>query len=194
MSLPAISLHLPDWLPKLIARYQGPLPEVESRMRLVIEFSRQNVAQGTGGPFGAAVFDLHTNRLVGAGVNVVVASGLSIGHAEIVALSMAEQRLGTFDLGATQPGRYELVTSTEPCAMCLGAIPWSGIGHVVCGASSADAAQIGFDEGPRHPQWIKELEQRDISVQTNICRDEARQVLLDYAAGNGLIYNGRQGD
>ena len=41
----------------------------------------------------------------------------------------------------------EMVASTQPCAMCLGATPWSGIRRLVCGARDEDAEEIGFDEG-----------------------------------------------
>lgn len=194
MHHPAITLQLPDWLPALLAGHQEPLPDPESRMRLAIELSRRNIEQGTGGPFGAAVFDLTTGRLVGAGVNRVVPAGLSIAHAEIMALCDAQQSLTTFDLSAADSGRFELVSSCEPCAMCFGAIPWSGISSLLCGATDHDARSIGFDEGPRHPQWREELQRRGISVRTRVCRDAAREVLQDYAASNGTIYNGHRGN
>jgi tRNA(Arg) A34 adenosine deaminase TadA len=47
-----------------------------------------------------------------------------------------------------------MVVSTEPCALCLGAIPWSGIRRLVCGARDEDARSIGFDEGEKVPYWI----------------------------------------
>lgn len=179
---------LPGWLYDQAAVIP-PCPDDESRMRAVIELSRRNVEEGTGGPFAAAVFDMQSQRLVAAGVNVVVPSRLSIAHAEIVALSVAQERIGAFDLAAA--GALALVTSTEPCAMCFGAIPWSGVRRVVCGATSEDACAIGFDEGPRHPRWREELERRGIEVRTRVCRDEAKAVLDAYAAADGLIYNGR---
>jgi len=186
-----ITLTPPDWLAELTHQHRSSMPDAEERLRLAIDLSRRNIEQGTGGPFGAAVFDLSTFRLVGAGVNRVVPTGLSIAHAEIMALSDAQLRLGTFDLSTTGAGRFELVTSCEPCAMCFGAIPWSGIRSLLCGATDQDARAIGFDEGPRHPNWIEELERRGITVHTEICRDAGRQVLQDYANGSGTIYNGR---
>jgi len=189
-----ISITPPDWLVDLVNQPLPPIPEPEERMQLAIELSRRNIEHGSGGPFGAAVFDLTTYQLVGAGVNRVIPSGLSIAHAEIMAISDAQLQLGTFNLGDSGAGRFELATSCEPCAMCFGAIPWSGISSLLCGATDHDARNIGFDEGPRHPQWIEELERRDISVRTRICHDTARQVLLDYAEGSGVIYNGRQGN
>lgn len=190
MPLPTISIQLPDWLQQMAADYSAPMPDAEARMRLAVELSRKNVEHG-GGPFGAAIFDLDSHRLVAPGVNMVLASKLSAAHAEMVAIAGAQKLLTSFDLAAR--GRFELATSCEPCAMCFGALPWSGIRSLLCGATSADAEAIGFDEGPRHPQWIAELERRGIQVETEICRPEAQAILQQYAAMQGEIYNGRQG-
>jgi len=162
-------------------------------MRLVIEFSRLNGQQGTGGPFGAAIFRMDTWHLVAVGVNRVQALNSSMAHAEMVAIMQAQRSMQSFDLGAEGFPACELVTSTEPCAMCFGALPWSGVRQLVCGATSHDAEQIGFDEGPKHPLWMDELESRGIHVITGVRRREAVAVLKDYHAAGGLIYNGRQG-
>jgi len=115
-------------LPRPVRTYLETLPEciAEERQRMlaVVELSRLNAVHRTGGPFGAAVFESATGRLIAAGVNVVVESCCSHAHAEMVALAAAEQRLETFDLGRHNTA-LELVTSTEPCAMCFGAIIWS---------------------------------------------------------------------
>ncbi|HKJ83560.1 MAG TPA: nucleoside deaminase [Mariprofundaceae bacterium] len=185
----AVIFRIPDWLQA--QRPDTPTPDAAARMAWVIELSRRNVDLGTGGPFAAALFNMETHAPVATGVNLVTSSGLSIAHAEIVAISMAQQTLGTFDL--SRAGRFELVSSCEPCAMCFGALPWSGIRALTCGARDRDAREIGFDEGPRHPQWIDELERRGIAVQTELCREAARGVLQRYAAAEGTIYNGGRG-
>ena len=182
---------LPRWLRDKVKLAADSFASLETRMQLVIELSRLNIEQGTGGPFGAAVFEVQTGRLIAAGVNRVVPLNNSTAHAEMLAITGAQSALGSFDLGAKgQPG-CELVTSCEPCAMCFGAIPWSGIQSVVCGATAADAQRIGFDEGPRHPDWVNELEKRGIHVKTGVCRDTAVKVLNDYQLAQGVIYNGR---
>jgi len=185
----SLSIRLPDWIGQFNAG--AVYASVESRMQLAISLSRMNVEKGTGGPFGAAVFDMNTHALLAAGVNLVVPANCSMAHAEMVALSCAQQQLGSFDLGAGR-ARYELFTSCEPCAMCFGAIPWSGIRHLVCAARDSDARAIGFDEGPRMAGWKAALEERGITVDVEICRQEAAAVLQHYASSNGAIYNGRQ--
>jgi tRNA(Arg) A34 adenosine deaminase TadA len=75
----------------------------------------------------------------------------------MVAIMIAQKILGNFDLGDASVPAYELVTSTEPCAMCLGATPWSGVRGLVCGARDEDASAVGFDEGSKpqsgSPRW-----------------------------------------
>jgi tRNA(Arg) A34 adenosine deaminase TadA len=123
-------------------------------------------------------------------VNLVEPAQCSIAHAEMVAIALAQQTIGSFDLGQGQVTR-ELVTSTEPCAMCLGAIPWSGVRRVLSGARGADASAIGFDEGAKPADWIGELTRRGIAVTRDVLRDEARAVLNHYHTTGGLIYNSR---
>ena len=157
-------------------------------MRFVIQLALTNVAEETGGPFGAAVFETTTGRLVSIGVNLVVSTNCSLAHAEIVALANAQQAIGHFNLGAGGMPRHELVTSCEPCAMCYGAIPWSGVQKVLCGARGSDAEAIGFDEDPKLKNWVKALEKREIAVIRDLCRDEAVAVLQHYKKAGGAIY------
>jgi tRNA(Arg) A34 adenosine deaminase TadA len=182
-----IVLRLPPWLREVVRRESRDLESTESRMRLAIELARQNVEHRTGGPFGAVVFESDSGRVVGVGVNLVEASNCSMAHAEMIAIAGAQQAVGRYDLGAG--GVYELATSTEPCAMCLGAIPWSGLRRVVCGAHGEDAAAIGFDEGAKPTDWVGALRKRGIEVVRDVLRDEAQAVLQQYAKAGGLIYN-----
>lgn len=193
MSLPLFDIHLPAWLGVFMAEHSQSVPTIEARMKLAIELARLNIQHQTGGPFGAAVFDMESHQLVSVGVNLVISSNCSAAHAEMIAISSAQQKLETFDLGARDLPHFELVTSSEPCAMCFGALPWSGIRHLTCGAKAEDARMIGFDEGPIHPNWINELNNRGITVKIGVCREEANTVLDLYTEEGGLIYNGRQG-
>jgi len=129
---------------------------------------------------------------MGAGVNLVESLGCSLFHAEIVAIAMAQKAAGTYDLAAA--GACELVTSVEPCAMCLGAVGWSGVKRVVCGARGAAAEAIGFDEGHKPTDWVSGLQRRGIEVVRDVLAEQAAVVLRQYAAAGGLIYNpGSQG-
>jgi tRNA(Arg) A34 adenosine deaminase TadA len=185
-----VDVDLPDWLSRFAAK-TSYIESLEDRMDFVIEASEANIEAETGGPFAAAVFEIDTGRLVSLGVNLVLALNLSVFHAEIVAMTLAQRKLKTFDLGGQNLPRHELVTSTEPCAMCFGAIPWSGIVRVVSGARNADARRIGFDEGPKPRAWRAALEQRGIEVMSDIQRNKAKAVLSNYVRCGGQIYNSR---
>ena len=156
-------------------------------MDFVTQLSKQNVKQQTGGPFAAAIFNMDTQQLLSVGVNIVVPSHNCTNHAEMTAMILAQASLQTFNLA--EHGDFELLTSCEPCAMCFGAMPWSGIKHLAYAATSADAESIGFDEGAKHPNWIAELEKRGINVTPEILRDKAAEVLKDYQQQSGTIYN-----
>lgn len=146
-------LRLPGWVEDLAGDSDRVYNNAEERMRFAVELSRTNVERGVGGPFGAAIFDRVSNRHVAPAVNIVVAANCSVAHAEIMAIMIAQQVVGSFDLeGETRPP-YELVASTETCAMCLGAIPWSGARYLVCGARGEDAEGIGFNEGTKPSGW-----------------------------------------
>jgi tRNA(Arg) A34 adenosine deaminase TadA len=192
-AFPEVTLRLPGWVGELPVADRS-FRTVEDRMRFVVELSRLNVRHETGGPFGAAIFEWETGRLLAPGVNLVVGSGCSVFHAEMVAVMVAQKSLGTFDLGGEGLPPYELVASTEPCAMCLGATPWSGVRHLVCGARDEDARAVGFDEGAKMAEWVGSLEERGISVELGVLRDEAVAVLREYAERGGEIYNSRRGE
>jgi tRNA(Arg) A34 adenosine deaminase TadA len=161
----------------------------DDRMGLAIELSRQNVLRGTGGPFGAAVFESDSGALVAVGVNSVVRLRNSTLHAEILALMLAEHRVGTYSLLSAELPTHELVTSCDPCAMCLGAVHWSGVRRLVTGATREDAIALSFDEGPVFPESFAYLEARGVAVVRGVRRKAAAAVLELYKRQGGPIYN-----
>ncbi len=186
-AFPSLTVALPDWISE-VCRPGAVFATLEQRMGLVIELARTNVARQTGGPFGAAVFDIDTGEVIAPGINLVVSAHAALAHAEMLAIALAGRALESFDLGVRPT---ELVTSTEPCAMCLGAVPWSGVRRLVCGARDEDARRIGFDEGDKPSDWIGCLRTRGIDVIQDVSRSEATAVLEGYARAGGTIYNGR---
>jgi tRNA(Arg) A34 adenosine deaminase TadA len=187
MILPEITINLPGWVVEFLKKVPAVFPSLEDRMRFVLALSRQNVQRATGGPFAAAVFD-HDGRLIAPGVNLVVASNCSVFHSEILALVIAQRILGRYDLSDGGTLHYDLFATTEPCAMCFGAIPWSGVSRLVCGARDEDARAIGFDEGPKMADWIAPLNDRGIAVMRDVLRTDAVAVLQEYVKAGGPIY------
>ena len=161
----------------------------EAKMALAVRLASLNVEHGLGGPFGAAVFEQASGRLVAVGVNRVVEHRCSVAHAEIVAIMLAQATLGCHTL-ANGPARdYVLATSAQPCAMCYGALGWSGISRLLVGARREDVESItGFDEGPLPDDWRAGLERRGIAVVRDLLRAEACEPLRRYRAAGGLVY------
>lgn len=178
----------PGWVDD-VAEGHARVPDDVAGLRLAIDLSRENILLGTGGPFGAVVVDEESGTLIAAGVNGVERLRSSLAHAEMAALAAAEHRLGTYSLAAV-PERCVLYTSCEPCAMCLGAILWSGVPRVVFAAHREDAEAIGFDEGPVLPASVAYLRDRGIVIEPGPLREEAAAVLRVYVERGGLVYNG----
>jgi tRNA(Arg) A34 adenosine deaminase TadA len=180
-------LALPDWVPAFIDGWSEPLETPRQRMALAIALSSENIDRETGGPFGAIVVEEADGRLLGVGVNRVTQAGLSMAHAEIVAMSLAQASRKTWNLDAG--AAVQLVTSCEPCAMCFGAIPWSGIRSLAWGASREDAEACGFDEGNKPSGWRETLESRGIATQGEVLRVAAAAVMARYVHSDGTIYH-----
>ena len=188
------SVELPQWAIEENEKLPPCILNLEERMRTVIRFSRLNFEKKTGGPFAAGIFERDSGRLVIIGVNRVIPSNMSSAHAEVVAITLAQQILGTFDLGSDKEKTYQLVVNARPCAMCFGAIPWSGIVDVVVGAPGNRIEELtGFDEGPIHPDWQSELQKRGIKIRENVLEQEACEVLDAFGKSNAIVYNGRSG-
>jgi len=187
MLLGQIHLTLPFWLQQLELEQPG-YAEPTAQMQLVVELARLNVEHGSGGPFGAAVFT-SDGRLVGVGVNRVVPMNCSLAHAEIMAIMTAQQRLQCNRLNQLSELHFVLASSAQPCCQCYGACLWAGIDTLLIGARAEDVETLsGFDEGPLPEDWSGELERRGITVHRDLLRQEACEVLRDYAARNGPTY------
>ena len=178
-----IHLTLPDWIAPLAQQWREPVGR-SVRLQQVVALSRQNVDHN-GGPFAALVTD-GEGRLLGLGVNRVVDAGCSHWHAEMVAIALAQRTVQSRDLRGSGAILY---SSCEPCAMCIGAILWSGVRELVYAALDEDARAIGFDEGPKRDGWQDYLRARGIAVGADAgMREAARSVLRDYAASGRVIY------
>ena len=184
----SIAIGYPSWLSSVV-QWNRTYSADESKMRVAITLARENVIRETGGPFGAAIFESETGRLVSVGMNSVVRLNNAALHGEMVAFMMAQSRVESYTLAAPGMPVHELVTSCAPCAMCLGAILWSGVKRVVCGARREDATRLAFDEGPVFPASYHYLEQRGIRFVDDVLREEAVAVLELYRARKGPIYN-----
>ena len=182
-----VHLTLPAWIHDAVDP-QAVCVDDAAKVALAIELSRLNIAHESGGPFGAAVFEEASGRLVGIGVNRVLQQNCTVAHAEMMAYMTAQSRTQRVRLNE-DGARIVLATSSQPCCMCYGATFWAGIDTLLIGARSEDVMQLTeFDEGPLPADWIGELGKRGIAVRRDILRDSARAVLGDYGKQGGRGY------
>ena len=192
------TIELPAWLSQFVSssafRAGDLAPDTDTaRMQWAIDLARRNIAEKTGGPFAALIVEESTGQWVAAGVNLVVTSGLSVAHAETVAIMLAQREAATFDLAGRPPQRYTLYATGQPCIMCFGVIWWSGITKLVCGARGEDVESLtSFREGPLPTNWPALLSQRPhvpIEIIRDIERPAACEVLRAYTAAGHPVYN-----
>jgi tRNA(Arg) A34 adenosine deaminase TadA len=183
-----VRITYPPWIETAVDRDRRYATD-EEKLDVAIALSRENLERESGGPFGAVVFEAGSGTIVAVGVNSVVRLRNSAMHAEMLALMMAQQARQSFTLAADAFPAHELVTSCEPCAMCLGATLWSGVTRLVFGARREDAEALGFDEGPVFPASYAYLRDRGIEIVGGVRRDEAQAVLQLYRNRGGAIYN-----
>ena len=188
----SFTASLPAWLVAELPRLAStPLPDDEARVGLAIELADRNWRAGNGGPFAALVVDAASGELISVGVNIVLSSGLSSTHAEVTALSLAQARLGRWDLGA-EGAQLELVVNWATCVMCYGATMWSGVRRLVIAGHGDECMDLtGFDEGPMPDDWIGEFERRGITVRSDVRREDALDVFRAFGASDAVVYNAR---
>ena len=187
-----VSAQLPEWLVTELHTYSSRLPTAEDRVALTHRLAARNYKEGNGGPFAALVVDHATGEVVSLGVNVVLSSGLSSVHAEVMALSLAQARLGAWDLGSAGGRELQLVVNWRPCTMCYGSLIWSGVKHLLIAGEGPECEELtGFDEGPMPEDWKGELERRGIRVTSGVLRDDALAVFAEYGRSGAIVYNAR---
>jgi len=127
-------------------------------------------AQTDGGPFGALV--VRQGEIIGKGHNQVTRNCDPSAHAEIIAIRDACKNLGTHHLDDCV-----IYASCEPCPMCMSATYWARIPTLVYAASSADAADAGFDDQFIYDELKKPYAERSMHIQ-QLERDAAQQSFI----------------
>jgi tRNA(Arg) A34 adenosine deaminase TadA len=130
----------------------GGVADDDQHLRRAIELAARARANGNH-PFGSILVDPEGTVVLEA-ENTVVTSHDYTAHAE---LNLVREAGSTFDPAVLRG--CTLYTSTEPCAMCAGAIFWSGIGRVVFALSSATLGTIVSDETG---DWTLAMSCRDV--------------------------------
>ena len=147
----------------------------EQYLRDAIALSARS-RNGGNHPFAAMVVDA-TGAVLAEGVNSFRAD--CTGHAELNAVRAAWAARPAQLAGAT------LYSSAEPCAMCAGAIYWSGISRVVYALSEARLLALtgNHPENPTLSLPCRDVfarGQREVNVIGPLLEDEAAAVHVDF--------------
>jgi tRNA(Arg) A34 adenosine deaminase TadA len=143
-------------------------------MQEAIAEARQGMHANHGGPFGAVI--VRDGIIIGRGHNQVTSTNDPTAHAEIVAIRLACQKLGSYILKGCS-----LYTSCEPCPMCLSAIYWARLEAIYYAYNREDAAAAGFDDQLIYEQIPLPADRRLIPMH-RLLPAEARSVFAEWSA------------
>jgi tRNA(Arg) A34 adenosine deaminase TadA len=128
-------------------------------------------------PFGAVLVDAHGQVLLRA-ENTVVTERDATGHAETNLVRLASAQIPPDILRSAT-----MYASTEPCAMCAGAIHWAGIGRLVFALNAKRLYELigsGPDEIQLPCREVFARSTRPMTVIGPALEEEALAVHLDF--------------
>jgi guanine deaminase len=126
-------------------------------MKRAVELALQNVNEG-GQPFGAVL--VKDNEIVSEGVNELHKVHDVSGHAELLAIRRAQEKLQTNVLSG-----FTMYASGEPCPMCLTAMYFAGIEKVYYCQSVDDAVEVGLGKSTFiYKELKKQREERTLQM------------------------------
>jgi tRNA(Arg) A34 adenosine deaminase TadA len=115
-------------------------PEDQKLLMQAVDIARR-ARQNGNHPFGALLAGPDGEILLEA-ENTVITGKDCTGHAETNLMRLASHQYDPDFLA-----QCSLYTSTEPCAMCSGAIYWGGVGRVVYALSEVDLYKMTGRDG-----------------------------------------------
>lgn len=145
---------------------------MDAFMKRAVELTIANIKEG-GQPFGAVL--VKDGEIISEGVNELHKVNDISGHAELLSIRRAQEKLGTVDLTG-----YTMYASGEPCPMCLTAMYFSGIRDYYYCQSIEDAAAAGIGKSVYvYGEMKKDKINRDM---------KANQMPLELAQENPLDF------
>ncbi len=150
-------------------------PEDRDRIREVIQIAK-NARECGNRPCGAFLVAADGTTLA-IGENSQITDKQILAHAEMNLLHEAVQRFSSDVLAAST-----LYTSAEPCAMCAGAIFWSGIGRLVFGLRGERLHELaGFTQNMlvASSQEVLRHAGREVEVVGSVIESEAEALFAD---------------
>ena len=155
-------------------------PNDEQFMQMAIATCREGIEAGQS-PFGACI--ARHGDVIACSHNCVWLNTDITAHAEVQAIREACRKVNSIHLdGAT------IYSTTEPCAMCFGAIHWARIARIVYGATVKDAQSFGFSELPIDDQTMKRLSNSPIELVPGVLAGEAIDLFRVWKNRDGVAY------
>lgn len=144
----------------------------EDYMKLAIDLSSKAYY-----PYGAII--VKNNKIIGRSDTNTCISKSKFSHAELRAIESCIQELGGH-LCAEEGSGVTIYTSCEPCAMCMGAILYTGIERLVYGATLEDSKEC-VNEIIAHSKEIASIcQNRKIEIISEYMRDDAKKILTEW--------------
>ena len=144
-------------------------------MNQAIAACREGIRAGQS-PFGAAIF--MDGLLIAAAHNTVRADNDPTAHAEVNALRKASRILKTYNLAGCT-----LVSTCEPCPMCLAATHWANVDRLRFGATIADAASAGFRELSIPAETMVAMGGSRLQVEGGLLVEDCRALFVEWKRG-----------
>lgn len=148
------------------------MSEDEKFIDIAIELSKKAVY-----PYGAII--VKNGEIIGRSDSDVPVSKTAYSHAELRAIEDAMDHLGGH-LCAEGGKDCVIYSSCEPCAMCMGAILYTGIEKLVYGATLEDSKECVNDILVKAQIVADNCKNRNIKIVPELHRDKAIEVLRNF--------------
>ena len=141
-------------------------------MDIAIEISKKSRY-----PYGAII--VRNNQIIGRSDSDTTVTQSAFGHAELVAIENAMEHLGGH-LCAEGGKGATIYSSCEPCAMCMGAILYTGIETLVYGATLEDSKEVVNDILAKAESVANACINRSIEIIHEFEREKAVKILREW--------------
>ena len=119
-------------------------------------------------PIGAVI--VKENQIISQAFNLREKQNNPLGHAEILAIYKASQKLNSWRLKDCS-----IYVNLEPCLMCIGAILQARISELVYACSDPKTGFSSFYQLEKHPLWKSKLK-----IRSGVCAEESSQLLKSF--------------
>ncbi len=157
------------------------LVDLDAYIQEAIAEALNGIRANDGGPFGACI--VYQDKIVAKAHNTVLRDRDPTCHAEINCIRAASKVLKSFDLS-----ECVLISTSEPCPMCLGAIYWARIRKVFFGVKTEIAEQYGFSDVFIYKDLSKPPELRFVSLSGGISSEKCLELFKEWHKLNRELY------